>query len=322
MDKPRKVLALLLAIALPAISAQSGADGGPPPWAYPVNPPDYKPAADDGQARQVPGSAIRYPLARLRDRFHAPDWHPQDHPVMPRIVAEGRKPSVYACGFCHRADGSGGPENAAIAGLPKEYIVQQLQALKSGSRTSSVPQRGPVQLKLTLVRAISDEEIDEAATYFAALRPRPAITVIETDEVPQTTVEAWVLRTSGTGRREPIGQRIIEVPDDFDQFENRDARARFTAYVPTGSIARGEALIGGAGGKAPACANCHGPDLKGVGPIPPIVGRSPSYVVRQMYDVKHGARRGSNAEAMKAVVQNLSSEDMLAIAAALAARAP
>ena len=40
------------------------------------------------------------------------------------------------------------------------------------------------------------------------------------------------------------------------------------------------------------CASCHGPDLKGVGQIPGIAGRSTNYVVRQLYDVKHGFRTG------------------------------
>ena len=52
-------------------------------------------------------------------------------------MARGRKPDVFACGVCHRADGSGGPENANVRGLPAEYIVQQMLAYKSGARQSS-----------------------------------------------------------------------------------------------------------------------------------------------------------------------------------------
>ncbi len=72
-------------------------------------------------------------VSQLRDLFSAPVWHPDDHPPLPPIVAHGRKPAVFACGVCHRADGPGGPENANIAGLPAAYIVQQMADYKSGA---------------------------------------------------------------------------------------------------------------------------------------------------------------------------------------------
>ena len=122
---------------------------------------------------------------------------------------------------------------------------------------------------------------------------------------------------------EPIGKRIIEVPEVLDQFVHRDTYARFIAYVPVGSVARGEALVKTGGeGKTLACVSCHGPDLKGVGLIPGIAGRSTNYVVRQLYDIKHGFRAGAFAALMKDVVVKLEEEDMLAIAAYLATQAP
>ena len=80
-------------------------------------------------------------------------------------------------------------------------------------------------------------------------------------------------------------------------------RSGFIAYAPTGSIKRGEALATtGGNGKTMACGTCHGPDLKGVGPIPNLAGRSPSYLARQMYDIKLGTRNGAMAALMKPVV--------------------
>ena len=111
--------ACLIALAVAAIAAPARAQDTPPAWAYPVNPPGYKPPPDDGTVRRVPGSKAGYTLTQLRDRFIAPNWHPDDYPAMPEIVASGRKPDVFACGFCHRADGPGGPENANLTGLPK-----------------------------------------------------------------------------------------------------------------------------------------------------------------------------------------------------------
>jgi cytochrome c553 len=289
---------------------------GPPPWAYPVNPPDFKPSPDDGQLRHVPDSVAAFSVGQTRDRFFAPDWHPADHPPLPEIVAHGRKPDVLACGFCHRADGPGGPENANLAGLPAAYILQQMADFKSGARATSVPERAPPNLMISLAKAATDSDIKEAAAYFSALEPRAAIKVVETDTVPKTYVAGWFLADAKSGEKEPIGQRIIEVPEDLQQFENRDARSHFIAYVPVGSVENGKAIVTGArGGKTIQCGICHGPELKGVGPIPGIAGRSPSYIVRQLYDFQHGARAGVGGALMKGVVAKLTIDDMVAIAA-------
>ena len=128
---------------------------------------------------------------------------------------------------------------------------------------------------------------------------------------------------SREGGTEPLGRRIPETPDDVDQFELRDSRATFTAYVPVGSVAKGEALAktGGAGVTV-ACATCHGPDLKGVGDIPAIAGRSPTYMVRQLYEFKSGARQAGNAALMRPVVEKLSLDDLRALTAYLASLPP
>ena len=122
---------------------------------------------------------------------------------------------------------------------------------------------------------------------------------------------------------ELIGARIVEVPDDLLRFESRDPRSTFTAYVPVGSLAKGEALVTkGGSGKTIQCALCHGADLKGLGPLPSIAGRSPSYMFRQLYDFQHGARTGEWFPLMVQVVANLDEQDLLAIVAYLASRDP
>jgi cytochrome c553 len=286
-----------------------------------VNPPDLKPRAEDGVLRRVPESSAAYSVTQLRDRFIAPVWHPGDHPPLPQVVAEGRKPNVFACGFCHRADGPGGPENASLAGLPAAYIAQQMADYRSGARKTSVPKRN-IDLMIGLAKDATDAEIGAAAAYFSSLKPRSNIKVVETDTVPKTSVAGWFLAPSTSGEKEPIAQRIIEVPEDVERFENRDTRARFVAYVPVGSVAKGEALVGTGGGKTLQCSICHGQDLRGLGGTPSISGRSPSYVVRQLYDIQNGARAGTGAQLMKAAVEKLSVEDMASIAAYLASRAP
>jgi cytochrome c553 len=263
-----------------------------PAWAYPWN-PDFKGSLDDGLSRRVPNSTATFTLKQIGDIFFAPDWHPEEHPPMPEIVARGRKPEVSACGCCHRADGSGGPENSSLAGLPAAYIVQQMAEFKSGARSFSGPQRAPVLLMDAAAKAATEAEVQAATDYFSKLEPRSFLKVIETDTVPETYVAGTHFVTSPKGGQEPIGQRIVEVPVDPEQFAHRDGRAQFIAYAPIGSVAKGEVLAktGGAG-LTVACALCHGPELKGLGPVPGIVGRSPSYVVRQLYDFKQGTRAG------------------------------
>jgi len=193
---------------------------------------------------------------------------------------------------------------------------------KSGARKTSVPKRN-VDLMISLAQDITNAEVEAAAAYFSALKPRANIRVVETTTVAKTFVAGWFLAASTAGEKEPLAQRIIEVPEDLEQFENRDPRSRFIAYVPAGSVAKGAALVStGGAGKTLQCAICHGPDLKGLGGIPSIAGRSPSYVVRQLYDFQNGARAGTAAQLMKGTVANLTVDDMVAIAAYLASRAP
>ena len=303
-----------------AAGAVQGADS-PPDWAYPVNPPGFKPKPDDGAPRHVPGSNASFTLTQLRDRFFSPVWHPGEHPAQPEVVARGRKPEVFACGFCHRADGPGGPENSNIAGLPAAYLVQQMADYKSGARKTSVPGRN-IDLMISLAKAATDAEIEAAAAYFSALKTRAVVRVVESDSVPRTYVTGWHFAAIGKGEQEALGQRIIEMPEVFEHFESRDTHARFVAYVPPGSIEKGRALATTGGGKTVQCASCHGPELKGVGAIPGLAGRSPTYLVRQLYDFKHGARKGAESPQMKPTVENLAIEDMIALAAYVASLAP
>jgi len=53
-------------------------------------------------------------------------------------------------------------------------------------------------------------------------------------------------------------------------------------------------------GPTVACAPCHGADLRGgVNEAPPIAGRSPIYIYRQLTDIRNGARKGPSVEKMQ-----------------------
>ena len=93
-----------------------------------------------------------------------------------------------------------------------------------------------MQVKADVIKSVTEPELQAAAAYFSSIKPRSIVRVVEASVVPKTYITGSHLATVKTGETEPIGQRIIEVPDDLEQFVNRDTRARFTAYVPVGSI--------------------------------------------------------------------------------------
>ena len=324
------LLGLAIAISGVAVAQTPDADSASlastpdsfPSWAYPWA-PDFKvPPADDVPQR-LPGSTAAFSRTQTRDLFFSPDWHPDDHLPMPAVVASGRKPDVRACGSCHRSEGTGGPENSSLAGLSVDYFVQQMADFKSGARKFSGPQRSAILLMTAVAEAATDAEVQAAAEYFSALKPKRIIKVVESDTAPKTYIARLFFVKRAEGGTEPLGRRIVEMPDDVEQFELRDTRSQFTAYVPVGSVARGEALAktGGSDTTIP-CANCHGPDLRGVGPVPGIAGRSPSYIVRQLYDFQQGVRAGSASDLMKPTVAKLAQEDMISLAAYIASLEP
>lgn len=290
----------------------------PPYWAFAVNPPptDASVEPEETALFHVSGSKIAFTYSQVHDFFNVPDWHPSAHPKMPEIVAHGRKADVYACGYCHLPNGQGRPENSSLAGLSAAYIVQQLADFKSGARKSSDPDLKPVSNMATVETRATDAEIQIAAEYFAALKPKPWIRVVEAKFVPKTHVAGWMLVVSTPHEMESIGDRIIETPENLERTELRDDSSGFIAYVPPGSLKRGRTIVTtGANGKTIICSTCHGPNLKGLKNVPSIAGRSPSYIVRQLYDMQSGARAGVNSPQMKPVVANLSLYDIIDIAA-------
>jgi cytochrome c553 len=315
----KSIVAALLVALLPvlALAADPAVAADAPDWAYPATP---KPEPQDNVVlKRMPGSTKEYTQAQINDPFHAPDWYPDEHPAMPDIVAHGAKPAVQACARCHLPSGAGHPESSALAGLPVPYLIRQMANFKSGARKG-----GRAGNMITFAAAISDADVRAAGEYFASLKPGAWTRVIEADVVPKSFVGEGAMRFAvADGGSEPIGSRIIELPQDEMRAKSRDAHSGFIAYVPAGSVARGEALVTtGDSGKTIACAICHGPALTGFAELPGIAGRSPLYVFRQLNDMQTGQRAGGQTDLMKLVVANLTADDMLAIAAYLATREP
>jgi cytochrome c553 len=308
------IFLLTLAVSMGANPPQEQ-EVQPPSWAFPV--PDKAPPAgfQDAPLKHVPGSSETYDRPRI-DPFSPPDWFPDEHPPMPPVVQHGSGKAVQACAYCHLASGSGHPQSANLAGLPVGYFLQQLADFKSGVRKDG--------LMNPFARDLSDDEVQQAAAWFASLAPRPWVKVVETETVPQTFVfitrERFPVPGGGT---EPLGNRIIEVPEEPAKVLSYDSHSGFIAYVPVGSIAKGEELVKtGGSGKTTRCASCHGETWTGIGEVPRIAGLFPTYIFRQLYTFKNGDRAGTGSELMKGVVAHLSEDDMVDIAAYLGSRAP
>jgi cytochrome c553 len=320
-----KIFFSVLALALTATFCASAE--GPPDWAYGVQTPSVKPPAGPQTSADallhLPGTNLTFTRAQISNRFDPADWFPGDHPQMPEIVAHGRKPDVWACALCHYPDGKGRPENASVVGFNREYFIQQMRDFKNGNRNSADPRKGNTKLMITYAKAMTDEEIDASAAYFAAMKWTPWIKVVETKSVPKMYTSVGMFLPLPGDEKEPIGSRIIETPVNAEATEVlRDPRSGFIAYAPVGSVKKGERLVTKQIGKTVPCGVCHGADLRGMGPVPGIAGRSPSYLVRQLYDIQQGTRKGLWSDLMKPVVTKLTQDDMLNIAAYTASREP
>jgi cytochrome c553 len=319
-------IAAFCAVALysQAPPAASSAPATPLPWAFPFDPnaPKQAPPPDDKELRHVPNSSKAWTQKQILDGFNPPDWHQDFTQSTPEIVAHGRPQDIRACGYCHLPNGQGRPENASLAGLPATYIVAQVSDYRNGLRKSSEPNMGPPAAMLKLAQASNDAEVKTAAEYFSKLKYKPWIKVVESKTAPKTRVATGML-VALEGTSEPLGQRIVETAQNLEATENRDDASPFVAYVPVGSIKKGEALVTtGGSGKTLRCSICHGTDLKGLGNVPFLAGRSPSYLIRQLYDIKTGNRHGAWSPLMKEAVANLTTEDMIDIAAYISSRMP
>jgi cytochrome c553 len=331
-------LASVLLIVAGIVVAQQPAT--PSPWAYGFDTPPGAappaPAAPGGQRGQapppdttqhkLPGSDGSFTVAQIRDGYGPADWYPGDHPAMPEIVAHGRRDAqVNACSLCHYPNGKGRPENAGVSGLPYSYFVQTMMDFKNDARKSADTRKGNTNRMIAFAKAMTDDEIKAAAQYFSAMKWTPWIRVVEADTVPKTRIAGgmFLALEGAEAGKEAIGQRIIEVPEKGEETETlRNPHSGFIAYVPTGSIKKGEALVTNGAGKTTQCGVCHGSDLEGLGPVPGLAGRSPSYIVRQLHDMQLGTRKGTWTDLMKPVVAKLTADDMLNIAAYTASRVP
>lgn len=88
--------------------------------------------------------------------------------VLPLAVPAQPQDALYlrslaaTCANCHGTAGRA-PEGSAVpglAGMPRDHMVAQMQAFKSGSR--------PATIMHQLAKGYSDAQIDQLAAWFAA----------------------------------------------------------------------------------------------------------------------------------------------------------
>lgn len=301
----------LLAAGVAVAQAPAGKDML---WAFPVvSAMVNKPPIPVSEApQQVEGSTKAYTQAELDLMSIGVDWFPDRHAPAPLIVRDGSSNGGFACGSCHLTNGLGHPESSDMAGLSADYIIKAMAEYRSGVRVDPVRMTG-------IAKATSEAEVREAAQWFASQKPTVAhwTRVVEAQTVPKTYIGPGRMRfvdPDATGT-EPLGDRIISLPEDVSKARRRDPSSGFIAYVPEGSVARGRALANGTGGKSLVCTLCHGPGLLGLANIPRIAGQHPIYLVRQLYAFKNGNNNGPDAQLMKAVVDKLTDQDIIDLAA-------
>jgi cytochrome c553 len=310
----RNLISILALAFLPAAAAAAER----PDWAFP-SPPPTPPvvfAPDDGKPKQVPGSTRAYTQKEIDAPMAAPDWFPNEHPPMPKVVVNGNGSTVRACISCHLSTGHGHPENSRLPGSTASYLARQLAEFRSGARKGG-------EAMIGFSKNMTDDEIRDATNYFAALPVLRWTRVVETDTVPKTYFRGNRRMPHPDGGTEPIGNRIIEVPEDAVRVMLRDPTSGFVSYAPPGSVAKGQLLVAtGGNGKTVACTICHGPTLKGIADVPGIANQSPMNIARQLYLFQTGERAGAWAPLMKPVVEKLNAEDIVNISAYVASLEP
>jgi cytochrome c553 len=307
-------VAMLASLAVGAQQPQQAGKDKDLSWAFQVI--NGKLPPEEPGPKSVPGSSKTFTPEEIENLSSPPDWFPDQHPPAPGIIVKGHG-GALACGSCHLMSGLGHPESAGMTGFTAAYIVQQMEDFKSGARKDAARMNA-------IAKELSDEEIKQASDWFASLKPLPSGKVVEAAMVPQTFVGQGRMRfVQPGGGQEPIGNRIITVPEDQERARRRDPSSGFTSYVPVGSLARGKALVEtGGSGKTVACSICHGDSLKGLGNVPRLAGLYPIYIARQLYLFKDGSRNGIDAQLMKRAVAKLTDEDILALSAYLGSLTP
>ena len=191
---------------------------------------------------------------------------------------------------------------------------------KSGQRAGAA-----AGAMIGMAKVLSEDEVQTAVDYYAKLKPPAGYNkVVETDTVPKSYVGAGGMRLPAKdGGTEPIGDRIIVLPQDAAEAKLRDPHVGLRRLRAARQRRRGQ----GAGHhrrqrQDRAVRRLPRTGAQGLGEVPPIVGRTATYLFRQLNDIQTDTRKGPGVALMKPVVANLTQHDMIAIAAYVQSLAP
>ncbi len=317
-------IALLSAAAVPKARAPTA----PPPelaWAYPVAPPDTA-ELDMPSGRYLTPDGKRMLTAAQVDKLTPAekDWFPQSHPIPPAAVLVPGKDQATPCAECHNVNGQGMVGIPDIAGLPADYLLEQLAAFRSGARTSALPHHLATEVMISTARAWSQTDLRAAVAYYASLPRRTPTRVVVTGSAPPMLTErfGWTYRDPAGGPTHSLDGSIAESPESVTKLFLGDLSNRQLVYVSHATLTLGRALIRSGGGNGQPCTTCHGADMRGTTVAPPLAGRDPSYLARQLWDIRSGARFGRNAKLMQGPTRGLTAHDITAVAGYLASLTP
>src|ERR1700733_5067641 len=176
----RDLALLAMAAAILSAQTQQQSDANRPAWAFLTPDKQQPPASEESGPIKVPGSSKEFTAAQIDDLSNPPVWFPDEAGAAPSIVQHG-KGAALACGSCHLMSGHGHQESADLAGLSAEYIVRTMGDFKNGTRID------PARMN-AIAKGMSDDDVRQAAEYFAALKPGGWVKVVEADTVPKSYV--------------------------------------------------------------------------------------------------------------------------------------
>lgn len=132
-------------------------------WAYPSGTSStFGQPLGTGPFR-VPHSALVLTRAEMGNAKGAIDWHPEDHPPAPAVVGGPERGEQTPCGECHLLNGAGFPASADLAGLPADYIIEQVVAFRTGQRQSANRGQPNTAEMIKVAKAVSPSELQQAA---------------------------------------------------------------------------------------------------------------------------------------------------------------
>ena len=299
-----------------------------PEWLFPIDP---KSLEDESQAREarrrgaardsrqqgeVHAGAHQRSVQRTRLAAERSHSHARDRGARPQACGHGLR-------LLPHTDRPGTPGKFRAGRTARGVLQGATARLRSGKRKPTGPEAYlPSQNMLKIARAMTDAEIDASAKYFAQQKLRAARV---RDREPAHTAR----RARGVDLRGSPRHRRSRRPAARSHQRTRATRTpRRSPGIhrpmcrPAASTAASASSSRAMAARRQPCATCHLANLKGTDKIPPIAGRSPTYLLRQMLAFRNGRRTGEAAQQMKPVVEKLTLNEMIDVVAYLGSLVP